>query len=418
MICRTAIIALTASLAGCATPRTAAEARFPSSEPVQSALDRSGYRLFEVQRDQAGAEVNTFVSPLSIQQAMGLVHAGTRGATAGEIETAFGLPAGAAADAALSAQRAGVTDGTGAVTVNLANALWLSKDVTFQPDFLAAARETYAATAERLDFAGAPQGSADAINGWAARETKGLIRSVVSPDGFNDATVAVLTNAVFFEGQWATKFEQAYPQPFLFGDGHEAPFPLMSETAAWSYAEAAGWKAVRLPYKADAAGVQTPRFVMDVFIPAKRQAGAMLGAGTYAALTASLNKSPPGLVSVTLPRFEIGWKQVVNQTLMNIGIKAAFQPGVGDFSAMVQPGGKRMAISKVNHASKLQVFETGTRAAAVTAVEIITTAARINPVKPKLFRADQPFHLVIRDLGSNTVLFAGRIAKPDVYSGN
>lgn len=394
------------------------DASFPAAEPAQAALDASGFRLFELERARADAAGNTFVSPLSVQQAMGLVHAGARGTAAREIERALGLPVGPAADAALAAQRKAVTQGTGAVAVNLANALWLSKDIAFRGDYLTAAQGDYAAKAARLDFAGAPGQSANTINAWASEATKGLIRSIVSPDGFNDATVAVLSNAVFFEGQWVIPFDQAYPQPFLFGDGREAPFPLMSETAAYSYAETGGWKAVRLPYKASDKGEATPRFVMDVFVPVRRQTGAMLGAATYAGLTAALGKSAPQQVTVTLPRFEIGWKEVINESLIGQGIRAAFQPGVGDFSGMVEPGGKRMVISKVSHASKLQVFETGTRAAAVTAVEIVTTGMPIDRVKPKVLRADQPFHLVIRDTASNTLLFAGRIARPEIYSGN
>ncbi len=411
-------LAAASLLSACATVREGDDASYPSSEPAQAALDASGFKLFALERGKAGAGDNTFVSPLSVQQAMGLIHAGARGATAAEIETALGLPAGGAADQALAAQRRAVTQGTGDVEVRLANALWLARDIAFRSDYLAAAQGTYAARAARLDFAGQPQASADAINGWASEATKGLIPSIVTPDGFNETTTAVLTNAVFFDGKWVTRFDPAYPQPFLYGDGKEALFPLMSETASYSYAEAGGWKAVRLPYRASERGDATPRFVMDVFIPVRRQASAMLTAQSYAGLTAQLGKSAPQRVTVTLPRFEIGWKKTLNDTLVDQGIRAAFLPGAADFSGLVEAGGRRLVISRVSHASKLQVFETGTRAAAVTAVEIVTTGMRIERDKPKIFRADQPFHLVIRDTASNTVLFVGRIARPEMYSGS
>ncbi|PKB14673.1 serpin B [Novosphingobium kunmingense] len=418
MIGRLTVLALSASLAACAALPGGEDASFPAAEPDQAALEKSGFRLFELERGKVGPAENTFVSPLSVQQAMGLVHAGTKGTAAREIESALGLAAGSATDAALAAQRKAVTQDTGAAEVRLANALWLSQDLRFRPEYLVATRDSYAAKAARLDFADAPQQSADTINAWASAETKGLIRSIVAPSSFNAATVAVLSNAVFFEGKWVVEFGQAYPQPFLFGDGREAPFPLMSETALYSYAESGGWKAVRLPYKASENGSATPRFVMDVFVPLKRNADAMLGAAAYAGLTAALDNSAPERVTVTLPRFEIGWKETLNDSLIGLGIRAAFQPGVGDFGAMFDPGGKRMVISRVSHASKLQVFEAGTRAAAVTAVEMVTTGARIDVKKPKVFRADQPFHLVIRDTASNTVLFVGRIARPEVYDGN
>lgn len=406
------------TLVGACVQHDAASAPDAVLGRVSDGLAASGYELFEKVRDQHGVAENTLVAPLSVQQAMGLVHAGARGRTASEIESALGLPAGGAADAALAEQRRAVTGNTGAVTVKLANALWLGQQFSFRPDYLSAARSQYDARAARLDFASAPEASARTINGWASDNTKGLIKSIVTPDNFDARTVAVLTNAVFFEGEWQTRFHDAVPEKFLMGDGREQPFPLMGKTAAFAYAEAGGWKAVRLPYKASKDGAADPRFVMDVFLPVRRQAGAMLSAATFADLTARLDQAQPVNVTVTLPRFEIGWKDVLNNALMAQGIKAAFAVGQADFSGLIDNPAELLVISKVSHASKLQVFETGTRAAAVTAVEIVLSSAPYYPVPPKVFRADQPFHLAIRDRASGTVLFVGRIARPEIYNGS
>ncbi len=407
-----------AALAGACQPRELA--RTNDAVPANSAtsLAVSGYDLFEKVRAGRGAAENTFIAPLSVQQAMGLVHAGARGRTASEIEAALGLPAGEAADVALAAQRRAVIGDTGLVTVKLANALWLGQQFGFRPDYLEAARSQYDARAARLDFANAREAAARTINGWASDNTRGLIKSIVTPDNFDANTLAVLTNAVFFEGEWQTRFGNAVPESFLMGDGKELPFPLMGKTADFTYAEAGGWKAVRLPYKASKDGTANPRFVMDVFLPLKRQAGAMLSAAAFADLTARLDKAQPVTVKVTMPRFEIGWKDVLNDALRAQGIKAAFNDGQADFSGMINGTPGKLVISRVTHASRLQVFETGTRAAAVTAVEIVVTSAPYYPVPPKIFRVDQPFHLAIRDRTSGTVLFVGRIARPELYQGS
>lgn len=407
-----------AALAGACQPREFA--RTNGAVPANSAtsLAASGYDLFEKVRAGRSAAENTFIAPLSVQQAMGLVHAGARGQTASEIEAALGLPAGEAADAALAAQRRAVTGDTGLVAVKLANALWLGHQFGFRPDYLEAARSRYDARAAGLDFANAQEVAARTINGWASDNTRGLIKSIVTPDNFDANTLAVLTNAVYFEGEWQTRFGNAVPVSFLMGDGKEQPFPLMGKTADFTYAEAGDWKAVRLPYKASKDGAVNPRFVMDVFLPVKRQAGAMLSAATFADLTARLDKAQPVTVKVTLPRFEIVWKDELNDALRAQGIKAAFTVGQADFSGLVDDARRRLVISRVTHASRLQVFETGTRAAAVTAVEIVVTSAPYYPVPPKIFRVDQPFHLAIRDRTSGTVLFVGRIARPELYQSS
>jgi serpin B len=56
----------------------------------------------------------------------------------------------------------------------------------------------------------------------------------------------------------------------------------------------------------------------------------------------------------------------------------------------------------------MDVSETGTEAAAVTAVQIRLTSAR--PVmKTPVMRVDRPFFFVIADGDNNRILFAGKI---------
>lgn len=375
-----------------------------------AALNQSGYRMFEALRDDTSAGENTFISPLSIQQALGLVHPGARGETAAQIERLLGLPAGEGFEQALEDQRLAVIGKVGKTEVKLANALWLGQQFGFNSDYLAVTRTRYAATAERLDFAGAPKASADRINGWAKDKTNGLISNVIDSSGLGADTLAILTNAVFFEGEWATAFNKASPEPFLFGDGQTRQFPLMSKSANYAYAEADGWQAVRLPYVSD------NRFAMDVFLPLKRSATAKLPAATFQKLTTALGIAQPEAATVVLPRFEIAWKQTLNDVLMRLGMRDAFIEGRADLSGMVSPASRRPLISKVTHLTRLQVFETGTRAAAVTVVDIIVVSARIPP--PKVFRADQPFHMALRETKSGSLLFVGRIARPELYSGN
>lgn len=374
-----------------------------------AALSSSGYKMFEALRDGAGASENTFISPLSIQQALGLVHPGARGETAAQIERLLGLPAGEAFDSALQAQRQAVTGKAGKTDVKLANALWLGQQYSFSPDYLATARNRYAATAERLDFAAAPKASADRINGWAKDKTNGLISNVIDPSGLGEQTLAILTNAVFFEGQWAAAFGTASPQPFLFGDGQTRQFPLMSKSANYAYAEADGWQAVRLPYVSD------NRFAMDVFLPLKRSATAKLPAATFQKLSAALDTAQPQAVDLAIPRFEIAWKESLNDVLTRLGMSDAFSPLRADLSGMTAPPRRDLVISQITHLTRLQVFETGTRAAAVTVVDILVTSAPIN--RPKQFRADQPFHLALRETKSGSLLFVGRIARPEFYPG-
>ena len=62
------------------------------------------------------------------------------------------------------------------------------------------------------------------------------------------------------------------------------------------------------------------------------------------------------------------------------------------------------------HKAMVEVDEAGTRAAAVTVVEVEMecTGMILTPV----FMADHPFVFVIRDVSSGAILFMGRVLNP------
>ena len=83
--------------------------------------------------------------------------------------------------------------------------------------------------------------------------------------------------------------------------------------------------------------------------------------------------------------------------------------GPADFSGMNGRGD--LLISSVVHKAFVEVDEKGTEAAAVTAV-VMTRAMVAAP--PKVFRAEHPFLFLIRDLRTGSILFLGRLIRPDM----
>jgi serpin B len=114
-------------------------------------------------------------------------------------------------------------------------------------------------------------------------------------------------------------------------------------------------------------------------------------------------------VQVSLPKFRMTSFVSLKETLMSLGMRDAFDPAQADFSGM--DGRKRwLYINAVLHKAFVDVNEKGTEAAAATEVGIAPTAV---PAPPStVFRADHPFLFGIRDTGSGSVLFLGRIENP------
>jgi len=89
-----------------------------------------------------------------------------------------------------------------------------------------------------------------------------------------------------------------------------------------------------------------------------------------------------------------------------MGMPIAFTTGA-DFSGMT--GNHDLFIGDVIHKAFVSVDETGTEAAAATAVVMEMTAM---PQPPMEVSIDHPFIFLIRDIETNTVLFVGRVLDP------
>ena len=359
----------------------------------QGALD-----LFALLDESAGASGNVFYSPASIEQAFGLLALGADGDTLDQIETTLPPPR--------DARFLSFKDDS--VEVRLANALWLSQGWRFRESYVAAARDRYDATAQRVDFQQREE-AARRINDWADKATDGLIPKLTSPDAIDPETVALLSNALFFDAEWETYFDSAQPQKFLFGDGHEEDFVLMRETMALKHASEGDLQAVRLPYR-------NTRYAMDVIMPRRRwvmqQAPEL---SEIAEIARKLDAAEPQITDMRLPRFEIDYKTALIEPLRAIGLTLPFDRDRANLSRMVEPGQRQIYVDQVQHLAKLQVFSEGTKAAAVTTIRIVPVGARRPVEKPREFIVDRPFAIVIRDLETGAILFLGRIADPQAF---
>jgi serpin B len=93
------------------------------------------------------------------------------------------------------------------------------------------------------------------INAWAAKVTKGLIIQAIPPGTeFN----MVITNAVYFKGQWLYAFDKATTtqQPFTTLANTKVQVPMMTKRfnaqpgakRSVQYADTPTWTGVKLPY--------------------------------------------------------------------------------------------------------------------------------------------------------------------------
>lgn len=346
---------------------------------------------------------NVFFSPVSVSMALGMTYAGARGETEKQMAAAmrFSLPQDElhAAFAALSDQLK-AAEGKG-YQLNIANALWGQKDYPFAADFLSMINKHYGGGFNAVDFAGDTEGSRQAVNRWVEGKTNDKIKDLLKQDDVTPLTRLVLTNAIYFKGDWAAKFkeEDTRTASFHIRPDQTADISMMRQTGRFWYAAVDGGQILEMPYAGN-------ELSMVVILPREgaEEFGARLTPELLGNWLGSLTEQE---VAVSLPKFKFETRYGLVGMLSAMGMPDAFDLPPADFSGMT--GGKHLYITKVIHQAVIEVNEEGSEAAAVTGVVM-----GVKSVAPRMveFTADRPFIFLIRHKATGTILFMGRVANP------
>jgi serpin B len=349
---------------------------------------------------------NLFLSPASLSTALAMTYAGARGPTADEMAKTLHFPLDQkqlhpALAALLRAWKAeGKQRG---YQLSVANALWGQKGFGFLPDFVTLTRANYGAGLVEVDFAGNAALARKTINEWVEKQTQDKIQELFQPGVLNADTRLVLTNAIYFKGDWAKPFQKQQTQAdaFHLSAGQKIKVPLMHRTGDYHYLDGGTFQALELPYVGN-------DLSMVVLLPRQRDGLADLEKTLSAARLAEwLPRLQKRQVAVALPKFKMTGEFQLNQVLAGSGMPSAFDKDRADFTGM-NGTGPRLFITVVVHKTFVDVNEEGTEAAAATGVGISLTSVPLL----QTFRADHPFVLVIRDTRTGSILFLGRVVNP------
>ena len=404
-----ASLAALASLATACAPPRAATCSAPAADAGAVAAIEAGNAQFATdlyaQLAEGADGGNFFYSPFSVTAALAMTYAGANGGTAAQMAQTLHLtPAAADVPAALAQIDCQVrTDGQAAGNqLSVANGLFGQKGMTFEAPFLNVLQADYGAPLQTLDFAGNPGGASQAIDGWVSDQTAGKIPELLQPGDVGQDARLVLANALYFKGSWAQKFDpaQTQPGPFTTSAGTQVQVPLMAQDVTAGYFKGSGFALLELPY----AGKQ---LALDVVLPDAADGLPQLAESfTAEAFGGWVGQLAQQDVAVTLPRFSLDSRFSLGATLSAMGMPLAFGPEA-DFSGM--DGAHDLYLGFVIHEATVDVDETGTTAAAATAVGM-KRAAAVLPFAT--FDANHPFLFVLRDLPTGTLLFVGQLGNP------
>ncbi|GAK58509.1 proteinase inhibitor I4, serpin [Candidatus Vecturithrix granuli] len=366
--------------------------------------NRFALQLYQKLRTPDG---NLFFSPYSISSAIAMTYAGARGETATQMAETFHFQleqdALHLAFANLATQFQNVQE-SGNVVFKIANALWIQEDFDLLDAFLDVVKEYYQAGLFQVNFQEAYENVRADINAWVAEQTNQKIKDLLAPGTLSNLTRLVLTNAIYFKGDWAAQFdkEETQEESFWLNPEKETKLLMMHRKDSFKYAEDERIQVLQLPYAGEEISmvVLLPR-TKDGLVEMETQL-------TFEDLIRWIDQSSLREVEVFLPKFTLTSQFSLSDTLKAMGMCTAFSEQA-DFSGM--EASKSLSISDVIHKAFVEVNEEGTEVAAATAVIIgVTSVAEPQPIP--VFRADHPFLFLIRDNQSGSILFIGKIMNP------
>lgn len=327
-----------------------------------------------------------------------------------------------------------------------ANALWVERTFDLVPSYIETIGQYYGTGGVTpLDIAGDTERSRQTINTWVEDRTEDRIKNLVPKGLLTPDTALVITNAVYFLGQWTTPFEKSRTkeEPFTLSGGQKVNVQMMNDPwrtvpyAAFTgmgeyfvtprevpkeeasrppvYPDADGFSMIELPYKG--------RMLSMVLIAPRSADGlpALERKLTAKSLAEWLGHLDSRGVITAVPRFKVEYSDELSESLQALGMKRAFvppnEPEGAQFPGMSSSEDpmRQLFIGAVIHKGWIEVNEVGTEAAAATAVMMRVGSAmppqEMIPFTPE-FRADRPFLFLIRDTTTGAILFIGRVNNP------
>jgi serpin B len=347
-------------------------------------------------------DANSLVSPLSVMLALSMTANGAAGQTMEEMVEMLGGDISLADLNKYLYTYANELPSTEGSKLKIANSIWFRKDegrFTAEKDFLQTNADYYMADAYKAEF---DDTTLEDINNWVDTNTDGLIDKIL--EEIREDAVMYLINAIVFDAKWETVYNKAnvLAADFTALDGSIQAAELM-QSEENRYIEGSGATGFIKPY---AGGDYS-------FVAILPDTGTLLsdfidgldGTG-FLNLT---NSASEDLVTAYTPKFSYDFTVKMNDPLRNMGMIDAFDTGRADLSKLGKSSRGNLFVGEVLHKTFISVDELGTKAGAVTKVEINDESY----TETKIVRLDRPFLYAIIDNSTALPIFIGTVLSVD-----
>lgn len=331
---------------------------------------------------------NIMISPLSIYMALGMLTNGTDNETLTELEEFLGCSIEELND--ISQNIINTNDNV----LSIANGIWVKDDesIKVKENYIEKIKEFYNGTLKlsKMDFE-----ALNEINNFVKTNTNGMIPNVInelSPD-----VISVLVNTLYFEALWASPYNEWQIIEGIFNNKNTIDYLIETGNSYMENDKSIGF---RKDY-------QGGKYSFIGILPKKE--------GDFNLKDLDINSLIKSEcfdydVDTKLPKFEFNWDSKLNEVLQKMGLNKIFSEIESDFSGMFYEDSS-IYVSDIIHKTKIELSESGTKAAAVTAIMLEKNAMILDPPERKEISLDRPFAFMIIDNENNIPLFIGKVVE-------
>ncbi|XP_068198752.1 alpha-1-antitrypsin homolog [Antennarius striatus] len=262
--------------------------------------------------------------------------------------------------------------------------------------FVTDVENSYSGKLLNVDFSN-PEEAAGEINQFIATKTHNMIKDQVK--ALDPDMVMVLINYITFNGEWKKHFDnkRTKKENFQVDTTTTVEVDMMERMGRYEFYHDAEnhTKVIMLPYKSNTS--------MMIVLPDEGKMEEVEGYIDRAHIIHWHDSLYTNSVELSMPKFHISAKAPLDISLKEMGITDAFGNNA-DFSGISEE--VKLKVSKVSHQAVLSVFEAGTKAAAVTTVEVMPMSM------PETMKINRPFLTFILEDTTRSILFMGKISNP------
>ena len=356
---------------------------------------------------------NALVSPLSLLTVLSMLLLGAKNDSKTKLTNALRLPSNASQSDIDNYYHTLLSSYNGKTNENddkllISNMALIKKDQNLLQEYENGVKEKYQAQISQVDFANEGNAIMNKVNQWVNQSTQGLIPSLLdSPP--NAENILMLLNSVYFEGKWRHKLYDMQEMDFHVSDSETKKASFIGKTEGFKYLEVPfgdssndKLQLVELQYKGQSS--------MVILLPPKNKTvNSVISEKSIYDLVKQVVAQNTRYINLTMPKFKFNVKSQMNQHIASLGAGDLFTDQA-DLSGIT--GKANLKVSDIKHATAIEVDEYGTKAAAVTSIEIVPMSMNYHPDPPLELTIDRPFAFVIYDKNSKLPIFVGKLEDP------